>query len=353
MEKTNTAPGVSVIVPIYKAEKYFKRCLESIQNQTFEDLEIILVDDESPDACPFLCDEAAAVDPRIRVIHKTNQGPGLARNSGLEIARGIYVYFADADDYLDKTAVETLYMAAKKEKLDLCFAGFYLLNGGKAERKIPKYAGSLLKQPQIVREVLTDMLGTAPEEKADCTVRMAVWQGIYRRSWLLENGIRFASNRRFLSEDILFHMDCLPLARRMRYLPECLYYHTEDNLLSWTHRYQSDYLERYGEQYLAEIEKTDGLDGKEEMRRRIQRTYIGNARICIQQLVGAADDISRRDRKKELKRLSDDPILQSVLREYPYWRTPWKQRTLSFFLRYRRCGMVFWLTWAFVLVRKK
>lgn len=353
MEKKYTAPRVSVIVPVYKAEKYLKRCLDSILNQTFRDMEIILVDDESPDGCPQLCDEAAEIDARVRVIHKTNQGPGFARNSGLGAAGGEYVYFVDADDYLDKEAVETLYEAAKNGALDLCFAGFFLLDGEKLERKVPKYAGKVFEQPQIVRTVLTDMLGTAPEEREDCTVRMAVWQGIYRRRWLEENGIQFASNRRFLSEDILFHMDCLPLARRMCYLPDCLYYHVQDNLSSWTHQYQSDYLERYGEQYLEELKKTDSLENKEEMRRRIQRTYIGNARICIQQLVGASGSMERRDVKKELRKLVEDPVLQSVLREYPYWRTPWKQRTLSFFLRHRNGKIVFLLTWMFIKTRKR
>ena len=352
MEGNNIAPGISIIVPVYKAEKYLQRCLKSILAQTFVNFELILIDDESPDSCPKICDEAEEREARIRVIHKKSQGPGFARNSGLKIARGEYIYFVDSDDYLAETAVETLYQAAKNGDMDLCFAGFFLVTNGVETAQIPKYAGKVFVQPQIVTMILTDMLGTAPEEATDCTVRMAVWQGIYRRSWLNEHKFQFASNKRFLSEDILFHMDCLPLAKRMCYLPDCLYYHTSDNILSWTHAYQSDHLERYGEQYLEELKKTKNLNNSAEMRRRIQRTYLGNVRICLQRLVSAANGMRWHDVKKTLRDLVQDPILQSVLKEYPYWRTPWQQRILSFFLRYKKGKIAFWLTWVYLKARR-
>ena len=99
---------VSVIVPVYKVEKYLRRCLDSIINQTNSDLEIILVDDGSPDTCGCICDEYAAKDPRVVVIHKENAGLGYARNSGLDICTGEYVMFVDSDDYLSENAVQIL-----------------------------------------------------------------------------------------------------------------------------------------------------------------------------------------------------------------------------------------------------
>ena len=99
---------VSIIVPIYKVEKYLRRCLDSIVNQTYSDLEIILVDDGSPDSCGSICDEYAKQDPRIIVIHKENEGLGYARNSGLDICSGEYIMFVDSDDYLNENAVRIL-----------------------------------------------------------------------------------------------------------------------------------------------------------------------------------------------------------------------------------------------------
>ena len=107
-------PEISIIVPVYKTEKYLNECIDSILAQTFTDFEVILVDDGSPDNCPALCDAAAAKDSRIRVIHKPNGGVSTARNAGLDAARGNWIGFVDSDDIIDKTRYEKLYRAVKK-----------------------------------------------------------------------------------------------------------------------------------------------------------------------------------------------------------------------------------------------
>ena len=100
---------VSIIVPIYKVEKYLKQCLDSILNQTYENIEIILVDDGSPDNCGKICDEYASNDKRIRVIHKENGGLSSARNAGLDVATGEYISFIDSDDYVSENFIKRLY----------------------------------------------------------------------------------------------------------------------------------------------------------------------------------------------------------------------------------------------------
>ena len=112
-------PEISIIVPVYKVEKYLSGCLDSILAQTFTELEVILVDDGSPDSCPALCDAAAEKDSRIRVIHKPNGGVSSARNAGLDAARGRWIGFVDPDDSIDKTYYEKLYAAAKRSGAEL------------------------------------------------------------------------------------------------------------------------------------------------------------------------------------------------------------------------------------------
>lgn len=114
-------PKVSIILPIYGVEKYLSRCMDSVLNQTLRDIEIIMVDDESPDSCPKMCDDFAAQDSRIKVVHKKNGGLGYARNSGLDVATGEYVAFLDSDDFVELDAYEHLYNAAKKTKCRCCF----------------------------------------------------------------------------------------------------------------------------------------------------------------------------------------------------------------------------------------
>ena len=108
MQNTNNEL-VSVIVPVYKVEPYLDRCVASILAQTYPNLEVILVDDGSPDNCPALCDAWAQRDARIRVIHKKNGGQSDARNVGLDAASGAYISFVDSDDYIAENFIETLY----------------------------------------------------------------------------------------------------------------------------------------------------------------------------------------------------------------------------------------------------
>lgn len=116
---------VSIIVPVYNVEKYLDRCLESIVNQTYKNLEIILVDDGSPDHCPQMCDMWAERDSRIKVIHKKNDGLANARNSGIDAAVGDYIMFADSDDYLQNDMVEFLLNLSEKYDADVSRCGFY------------------------------------------------------------------------------------------------------------------------------------------------------------------------------------------------------------------------------------
>jgi glycosyltransferase involved in cell wall biosynthesis len=117
-------PAISIIVPIYKVEKYLKRCLDSILAQTFLDYECILVDDGSPDNCPAICDECAAKDKRFRVIHKAqNEGLPKARKTGLENASGKYVIYIDGDDWIEDTMLQAIYEQAISGNYDIVSAG--------------------------------------------------------------------------------------------------------------------------------------------------------------------------------------------------------------------------------------
>ena len=100
---------ISIVVPIYKVEKYIKKCIDSIIEQTYKNLEIILVDDGSPDGCAKICDEYAKKDKRIKAIHKENGGLSDARNVGIDISTGKYICFVDSDDYIENNYIELLY----------------------------------------------------------------------------------------------------------------------------------------------------------------------------------------------------------------------------------------------------
>ena len=121
---------VSIIIPCYNVEKYIERCLESVTNQSYKNLEIILVDDGSKDATPSLCDKWKQADNRIKVIHKENDGLANARNSGIEICSGDYVLFVDSDDFIDNDMVEYLLELSLKYHVDISRCSYYTFDNG-------------------------------------------------------------------------------------------------------------------------------------------------------------------------------------------------------------------------------
>lgn len=125
---------ISVIVPVYNVEKYLVRCVDSIVNQTYENLEIILVDDGSPDASGSICD--SFTDPRIRVIHKENGGLSSARNAGLDIATGDYIGFIDSDDWIAPDMYETMLRMAKEAQAGIVCVGNWEVDSKTGEKKL-------------------------------------------------------------------------------------------------------------------------------------------------------------------------------------------------------------------------
>lgn len=157
---------ISVIIPVYNTELYLKDCIDSVLIQTFSNFEIILVDDGSTDCSPFICDEYAKKDSRIRVIHKKNEGQGVARNCALEIAKGNYIFFLDSDDWLIPSALVNVFTLAKKYDVDIiCFDTFYtserlLLNSKQDEEKI-----ELIDKKELIRQYLMSNISSTPWSK--------------------------------------------------------------------------------------------------------------------------------------------------------------------------------------------
>lgn len=147
---------ISVIVPVYKVEKYIRKCIDSIINQTYKNLEIILVDDGSPDNCPQICDEYAQKDSRIKVIHQENMGVSVARNNGLDIATGKYIGFVDSDDYIESTMFEDLLDALVNNDAQMSICNFNVITD-KEKYIRNKYPNTkTYNKKEILRELILD-----------------------------------------------------------------------------------------------------------------------------------------------------------------------------------------------------
>ena len=181
MKKTEK---ISVIVPIYNVEKYLNRCIDSIINQTYENLEIILVDDGSPDDCGKICDEYAKLDKRIKVIHKKNGGLSDARNAGIDVSKGKYLTFIDSDDYIDLDYVEFLYNLIKKfkTKMSICIERIYYENGTILSKENDREV--VLNQKEVLEKMLYQ------DE-----INVSTWAKMYDRS--LFKKIKFPKGKIF------------------------------------------------------------------------------------------------------------------------------------------------------------
>lgn len=186
---------ISVIVPIYKVQDYLDECIESIINQTFSNIEVILVDDGSPDRCPQMCDEWAKRDSRIRVVHKKNGGLSSARNAGLDVANGEYISFVDSDDFICKDALENLYNRIKDDKsIGITSGLIYRYQDG----SISNFKDQWLCSKDIVIPASEFLLETMSQKTS-----YTVWNKLYRRDVVGNARFREGHN----NEDTLFMYD--------------------------------------------------------------------------------------------------------------------------------------------------
>lgn len=202
-------PLVSIIIPVYNVERYIHRCVNSIISQTYKNLEIILVDDESPDNCPQICDSYAEKDKRIVVLHKANGGTSSARNLGLEHMTGEYVTFVDSDDFLQPTMVEKLYILCKKHNCLMAQCNY-----------VEGYNSHFRKSTNFV---ITEYNDNSIFDKR--TLKVVVWAKLYHKD--LFNGISFKENKRYEDEFITYRLAYK--ANNVIVTTEKLYYYFVNN----------------------------------------------------------------------------------------------------------------------------
>lgn len=220
-------PKISVIVPVYNVEKYLNRCVDSILAQTFEDFELILVDDGALDSSGDICDEYAQKDYRVKVIHKENSGVSSARNAGIDIATGQYIMFVDSDDYIDETMLEDMVNATQSD-VDMVITSIEMVSNNKTQKfqmKDCQYNSHILMEEYALDEFPNICLN------GPCCK-------FYKKSIVSGNYIRFKENLS-LGEDTFFNMDYLMHCHKITTLSKCYYKYmrNEGSLFS---RFQKD-----------------------------------------------------------------------------------------------------------------
>lgn len=232
-------PLVSIIVPVYNTERYLNKCIESLVKQTYQKIEIILVNDGSTDNSALICEESAKKDKRIIIIHKDNEGLSSARNAGISLCSGDYLCFVDSDDWLEFNAIEETLNKALITSSDIVFYGYfkeYEIN----YKKVELFDNDILFTGDLKRNLHRRMVGLLREELSLTTKTdsyCSAWGKLYRKSLISDYKIDFISEREVGSEDVIFNIEMFYKAKNVYYLNKCFYHYrqTNENALTKTH----------------------------------------------------------------------------------------------------------------------
>lgn len=218
---------VSVIVPIYNVEKYLRRSIESIRQQSLNNIQIILVNDGSTDGSLKICKEYQEKDSRIEIIDKPNGGVSSARNAGIEIAKGNYIGFVDSDDWIEPEMYKNMYNLVRDTEADVCICDYILESRNKSTHKILEVEKNLLKKQETIRTIIADMLGDSSLDSGSETVMGSVCRLLIKKELISYNDLKFDIGLSFM-EDLIFCVRLL-LKSTLVCIDRGLHYHYMTN----------------------------------------------------------------------------------------------------------------------------
>ncbi len=337
MEERNLQKLLSIIVPVYNAEKYLDRCITSLLNQSYTNFEVLLINDSSTDNSAMICQRYVQKDSRIRLLNKKNEGAGFARNYGIMHAHGDIIGFCDADDYQSPDMYEKMISLMVENDYDLVYCG------NTNEKKIPKITGQVeafVDEISIFRLMLGEV-GTPPNIKEDTYYGSSVWRGIYKKKIIDENKIKFLSERKIGSEDLLFNLKFLSKCKSAAYLNDELYMHC-DNDDSMTHSKEHFDIEneiRLFNEINIILSDTIKYDYKLEM----YRFFIKRIRLAVISMSKAVKNGFLFYELNSIKKVLNNATVREVLKEYPGWKLPVKQSVMFYAMKYRMVFICFFL----------
>lgn len=325
---------ISVIVPVYNSEKYLKRCVDSILKQTYQNLELILVDDGSPDDSPKICDDYALQDSRVKVIHQSNSGVAVARNTGIDLASGDYFTFVDSDDYIDSRMYEFMVNIASKYNCDIvmcdCIKEFYDHDEIYSHDIRPGF----YNYDQLKEEYYPHLL-IMPNVEYPPTISNGLCLFKNKKSkTYYEAGIRY-------SEDLLFGAQMMYQAKSFYYMKNKTFYHYNcTNQLSATHTFKSDKWNDYMRLHTC-INKHFKCCKDYDFSEQIDKLLLFFVYNAVGELLRTTN-FNRRRKIEMAKEILNEPEVKAMFQRLKIWKLPIsiKQKIWTAFYK-ARCGIAF------------
>lgn len=320
---------VSVVLPIYNVEKYLDRCVNSIINQTYKNLEIILVDDGSPDNCPTMCEEWKKRDERIKAVHKPNAGLGMARNTGIENATGDYICFIDSDDFIDADTIETCVGRLILDKTDIAIYGYKSIgkDGTINNQAIPHCPKNLYRSKEVQEIFLPQLISPI---KGDWGIMMSSCCCLYNMKLINNTSFRFVSEREIISEDVYSLLKLYKKVESVSVINRSFYNYCL-NETSLTHTYRKDRYEKIKYFYLESLKLCKEQGYNNDVIKAMQGSYISNTIAAIKMITKSDEKLS--EKKKALRNITEDEVLQDLLQSDELWIENKNKRILYKILR--------------------
>ncbi len=295
---------ISIILPVYNVEEYIEKCLESIVNQTYKKLEIICIDDESPDNSVEIIKKYKENDSRIKLFSQKNKGLSGARNSGLELATGEYVMFVDSDDWIDETTCECAIREIEKESAQLCLWGY--------TREFPDKSSPKdifgINQPEIIvfenekmiklHKRIAGLTGSELSNPENADSAATAWGKLFRTEIIKDNGCIFTDTKIIGTEDALFNLEAFCYVKKAVFINKYFNHYRKDNETSLTKKYKPALFGQWQELYtrMGNIIKEKNLPFDDALNNRIALSIIG---------IGLNENINNSPQKEKIKKLKE------------------------------------------------
>lgn len=299
---------ISVIVPVYKVEKYIAKAIESILGQTMTEFELLLVDDGSPDRSGEICDEYAKKDARITVIHKENGGAPSARNVAIDRAKGKYLFFMDADDWAEKDMLERMYELAEANHSQLVVCGFYI------DTYSGKESGKFISEKICVDDKVYDnavAFREASYKYYDRNMLYTPWNKLYLKDYLNEKGLRFPN---VFWDDFPFNLSVVYEVERVTVSSEAFYHFLRARSESESSLYNPTLYQKREEEHdwLERLYDSWGIHN-EQVTEMLARRYIERIVGCFENLTSTKCTLRWKEKRKEVKKILENPRVKRNL----------------------------------------
>lgn len=323
---------ISIIIPIYNSEKYLRSAVESVTQQSYKDIEIILINDGSTDKSLNICQEYSKIDSRIILINKKNEGVSATRNRGIEVATGEFIMFLDADDWIEKEACEILLNKIINSNADIVFCNHIMEFEHNNKKVSMNISDQIINNKDIKEKIILPLI--EEEDMKSEHLRAAFrgpWGKLFKKSIIDDNNIRFKEDL-IIGEDFMFNLEYLKYSNNV-IVDERYLYHYRLNNGSALNKYRGDFwiiykkilinLENYLEESLGDMDYS----------KRLNKLKLKYLLICIKNEANPLNKKSLKKRKEYIKNICEDSIIKDALKNHSRGTSNIKDRIILFLLR--------------------